>query len=99
MIIKVHPTPNGKLVAMCDSDILGKVFEEGDRQLDLSANFYQGEERAVEEVETLLKGCYMVNAVGKDSVGFLLKKKMIEKDNIQEVGGVPYAQCVVAGVD
>lgn len=44
MIVKTHLTPNGKLLAVCDSDILGKRFEEDERQLDLSGRFYKGDE-------------------------------------------------------
>lgn len=95
MIVKVHDTPNGKMIAICDSDLLGKRFEQGDLQLDLSSRFYQGEEKTAEDVENILKGCYVVNAVGKESVDLLIKKRLVKKENIGSVSGIPYAQCVV----
>jgi hypothetical protein len=95
MIVKVHQTPNGKMLAVCDSDILGKVFEEGEKQLDLSAQFYQGSEKTEEELETLIKDCYIINAVGKDSVGFLVKHNLIDKENIMTISDVPHAQAVI----
>ncbi|MBW2997363.1 DUF424 family protein [Candidatus Woesearchaeota archaeon] len=95
MIVNVHDTPNGKMIAICDSDILGKTFEEGELQLDLSSRFYQGEEKTAEEAESVLKDSYVVNAVGKESVGLLVKKNLVKKENIGIVSGIPYAQCVV----
>ena len=95
MIVKIHPTPNGKMIAICDSDLLGKKFEENEKQLDLSSNFYKGEEKSPEETEQLLKDCYIVNAVGKESVDLLVKNNLIKKENIGVVSGIPYAQCVV----
>jgi len=95
MIVKIHSTPNGKMLAICDSELLGKTFEEDEKQLDLSSNFYKGEEKNPEETEKLLRGCYIVNAVGKESVELLVKNNLIKKENVGVVSGVPYAQCVV----
>ncbi|MBW2972357.1 DUF424 family protein [Candidatus Woesearchaeota archaeon] len=95
MIVKVHSTPNGKLLAICDSDVLGKRFEEGNRQLNLSSRFYQGEEMEEEAVAKLLKAGYVVNAVGKRSVALLIRLKLVDKKNVVEVAGVPHAQCVI----
>ncbi|MFH1064557.1 MAG: DUF424 family protein [Candidatus Woesearchaeota archaeon] len=40
MIAKVHKTPNGMILALCDTEILGKTFEEGKLQLNLDSQFY-----------------------------------------------------------
>jgi uncharacterized protein len=95
MIVKVHSTPNGKMLAICDSDLLGKTIEDDERRLDLSANFYKGESRTEEEITDLLEDAYVVNAVGEKSVALLVKKRLVEKDCIMSISGVPYAQCVV----
>ena len=95
MIVKIHSTPNGKLIAICDSDILGKVFEEGDLQLNLSSRFYQGEEKSEDDVAHLLKCGYVVNAVGKDAVALLKRMKLIEEGHILRVDGIPHAQCMI----
>lgn len=95
VVVKVHETPNGRMLAVCDAGLLGRTFEQGDCRLDLSASFYQGDEVSVEEAGALLEDVYVVNAVGEDSVGLLVGRKLVEKDNVLEVDGVPYAQCVV----
>ncbi|MBN1544246.1 DUF424 family protein [Candidatus Woesearchaeota archaeon] len=98
MIVNVHSTPNGKLFAICDSDILGEVFEEGGRQLNLSSRFYQGKEMSEQDLERVLKDSYVINAVGKKSVALLIRLKMVDKKNVLKVSGVPYAQCVLGRV-
>ena len=95
LIIKVLTTPNGKLIAVCDPELLGKTFEEGDRQLDLSAQFYQGEPKPKDQIEEILKDAYVVNAVGKRSTALLIELEMIEPDHILKVDNIPSAQCVV----
>ena len=95
MIVKVHKTPNGILLAICDSDIIGKVFEEGEKQLDLTAEFYDGETTSKDDLDVLLKECHVINAVGKVSVGFLISKKLVEECNVLEIDSVPTAQCVI----
>ena len=96
MIVKIHSTPNGNMLAVCDSNILGKVFEEENIQIDLSARFYQGEKLSIEKIEVLLKDCYVVNAVGKNSVDLLIRKNLVEKCNVRVISGIPYAQCTIA---
>jgi hypothetical protein len=95
MIVKVHSAPNGKMFAICDSELKGKIFEEGEKQLDLSSNFYDGDETSPEELAKIIKDYYIINAVGKESVSFLIGKGFVDKENVMEIAGVPYAQCVV----
>ena len=41
------------IVAVCDSSILGKKFEQGNLQLDLKESFYKGEEVQEENLRSL----------------------------------------------
>ena len=45
MIVKIHKRDDRTILAVCDSDLIGRTFTEGERQLDLSSDFYKGEER------------------------------------------------------
>ena len=84
------------LIALCDSSILGKKFFEKEKQLDLSGSFYQGEKVEEEKLSSLIKKAYIINAVGKESVAFCLKNKLVKKENILFVSGVPHCQIVFA---
>ncbi|MBW2979925.1 DUF424 domain-containing protein [Candidatus Woesearchaeota archaeon] len=96
MIVKTHKTPDSrKLVAICDSELLGKKFEEGNLQLDLASDFYKGEEKGAEEVKEIIKDAYIVNVVGGESVAFCIELEIIDKKHILRIGGVPHAQAVI----
>ena len=98
MIVANEHLVNGKkLVAVCDKVLLGKKFEEGGLQLDLSGSFYKGNEVSGEELENLLKGAYFVNFVGKGSVGFGIKKGLVGKGRVIKVKGVLHAQAMMEG--
>ena len=96
MIVKEHKTPDGKkLVAVCDSELLGKKFEQGNLQLDLTSDFYKGEEKSGEELKEIIKNAYIVNVVGQESVAFFISLGIIEKCQVLEVDGVPHAQAML----
>jgi hypothetical protein len=97
MIIKVHKSPDGKkIIAICDADILGKKFEEGNRQLNLASSFYDGENMTEEEIIKNIDGRnFHINAVGKKSIEFCIRHGFIDKDNVMTIAGIPYAQAVI----
>jgi len=82
-------------MALCDSELLGKKFTQGDLQLDLTGDFYKGEEKSEQELLKMLDDAYIINAVGKTCIEFLLKHKLIDKENIITVDSIPHAQCVI----
>lgn len=92
MIVKKHVNEGRLVLAICDSDIIGKKFSEDNKQLDLTSSFYKGEEMEKEELKKLIKKAHIINAVGKESVSFLIKEKLVDKKNIIEIENVPHAQ-------
>lgn len=70
-------------------------MEEGKLQLDLSSNFYKGEEKSKEEALNLIDGVYMLNVVGRESVDFVLKLGVVNKGSIIKIYNVPYAQAIL----
>ena len=98
MIVKVHRTTEGrKIVAVCDSDLVGKKFEEGKMQLDLSSGFYKGEEISKDKVSKLIKEPGVFNVVGEKCVGLFLKLGLVDKGNVIRVDNVPHTQVVIGG--
>ncbi|MBS3074294.1 DUF424 family protein [Candidatus Pacearchaeota archaeon] len=93
-LIKVHKTYR-LVVAVCDAELLGKKFEEGNKQLNIMLNFYNGEEIQEEELmKTLIdlaKEDATFNIAGKSSVNCALKCGIISKAGIKKVQGVPFA--------
>ena len=94
MFIKIHKSYRD-VVAVCDSDILGKSFEEGNKLLDVRESFYKGKEIAEKELISLMKDFAQedatFNIVGKDAVACALKAGIISKEGIKYVSDVPFA--------
>ena len=91
--LKIHDTPEGSIVAMCDRELIGSRHSEGKMELDLEtyAEFYKGDLLSPGEAESLLypSDFYTANAVGKISVGILVGMKMAETSDIKKIGKVP----------
>ena len=96
--IKIHNSYR-QIVSICDTELLGKKFEEkfesGIKQLDVRENFYKGEEaqeeKAIEIMRDLAKEDATFNIVGEKSVRCALESGIISKDGIKKVQGVPFA--------
>lgn len=95
MITKKHTSQDGQvIIAICDKEILGKKFEETERQLDLTSNFYKGTELSEKEILELLPEAHSLNIVGKKSIAFAIKHKIIDEKHVEKIKGIPYAICI-----
>lgn len=95
-IVKVNKVSDRRLIlAICDSDLVGKKFDDGKLQLDLTGEFYQGEEMDDEKIMCLLPKTYILNLVGKESVDFGVKHELVENKNIKKVKNIPHAQVML----
>ena len=87
------------VVAICDSELLGKRFEQENFQLDVKESFYKGkehtEEEAIEIIEDMIKEDATFNIVGKKSVEIALKTGIITKEGIEKIQGVPFAMVLL----
>ena len=95
MIVKIHKDNYSRIVlAVCDKELLGKKFEEGNKQLDLASDFYEGEEKTEKETGDLMRNAYMINLVGDKSVGLAIKEEIVDKNSVMKIKDVPYAQVI-----
>ena len=94
MLVKVHPSYR-HVVAICDSDIIGKTFEEGKKSITITENFFKGEEKTEKEVLQIIEEGsaedYTFNIVGKQAVATALKVGIIKPEGIIKIQGVPIA--------
>jgi uncharacterized protein len=94
MQVKIHEAYR-IIVALCDTDLIGKTFSEGIRQIELRPNFFQGEEKNKQEVLEILndmkKEDATFNIVGEESVECALEAGIIKKQGIIKIDGVPVA--------
>ncbi|MFX1475891.1 MAG: DUF424 domain-containing protein [Promethearchaeota archaeon] len=83
------------IIAICDEEILGKRFEEGERQIHVTENFYKGELVSLEEGIRALEQATIANIVGERIVTSALKAQLIHKNGIIRIQNIPHAQLVV----
>jgi hypothetical protein len=83
------------IVAVCDFELLGKYFEEGDRCIHVSESFYKGKLVPVEESIAALQEATIANLVGECIVQEALKAELIHERGIIRIQNVPHAQVVV----
>lgn len=95
MIVKIHKRDDRTVVAVCDSDLIDRKFVEGERQLDLTGDFYRGEERDEKDVGDLIRNADIVNLVGKRAVSLGLQEEVITQDHVIVIAGIPHAQAVI----
>ncbi|MEK6823908.1 MAG: DUF424 family protein [Nanoarchaeota archaeon] len=83
------------LVAICDSELLGKCFEEDLFQLNVKESFYKGEKKTEQEVIQIIKDMKSedatFNIVGERSTNCAIKAGLISKDSIKTIQGIPFA--------
>ncbi len=95
-VIKIHETAQGKVVVISDKEIIGKKFEGGKLQLDLSKDFYSGKEMDEEKVKELVNDAYLLHLTGKKTVEFFIDMGLVDEDKVLSVDGVPHAEvCLV----
>lgn len=93
--IKIHKNNESFVTAVCDEELLNKVFKEGKLLLNVSEHFYKGKLLSEKEAENILKDAVNLNLVGKRSVDIALKLKLISKEGIINIQGVPHAQSII----
>jgi hypothetical protein len=92
--VKVHQSYR-TVVAICDSELIGKKFEEGIKQLDIRESFYKKEEVSEEEIASIMEKQKFedatFNIVGKESVRLAIENGIITSDATSSVSGIPFA--------
>lgn len=92
LLVNERETKEGKLVSVCDADVLGEEFENGDVSLTVDPEFYDGEEADEETVVSSLARCSIANIVGTQAVGVAIEHGFIEEENVLEFDGTRHAQ-------
>lgn len=83
------------VVAICDSDLVGKFFHEDNLELNVKENFFKGEEMSKNELIELIQNMSeedaTFNIVGENSVNAAIMAGIISKKEVKKVQRVPFA--------
>ena len=92
MILTERETDEGLLVAVCDDDVLGETFEDGEVSLTVSEEFYGGEEADEQAVVNSLARASVANIVGTEAVELAIREGFVEEANVLDVESTRHAQ-------
>ncbi len=92
MLIKIVKSQRD-IVAVCDSELIGKKFEEGKLQIDVKETFFRGEEvdeqKAMEIMEKMIQEDATFYIVGEKSIKAALEVGVIAEEGIVKIQGIP----------
>ncbi len=93
--LKIYRVRGEILVAVCDSELVGKTFKEGDLKIEVKESFYGDKDVGEEEVKRALRMATIANITGKRAVELAIKLGIIDKENVLKIGDCWHAQMVV----
>ncbi|MBI1968979.1 DUF424 family protein [Candidatus Woesearchaeota archaeon] len=93
-IVAKKETPRGLLLVVTDKAVFGKVFTDGNVQLDLTNSFYKGEEMEKADVEKLFPEARYVHLTGQEAVHLGVERGLVDERSILTVQKVPHAEAV-----
>jgi hypothetical protein len=77
--------------------LLGRVISDSKTELNLGSNFFQGKEVDKDVFLGLVKKAHILNAVGEKTIGVLIDKNLINKEDTLSVNKVPHIQVIYEG--
>lgn len=92
--VKVYKVQSELMVAVCDEEVHGKCYEEGDLVIKGDEKFYGEEKRDKEDVLELLRQATIANLLGRRIVEEGVRIGIIDPDKVIRVKGVLHAQMV-----
>jgi len=92
LVLAERETEEGLLVSVCDDDVLGETFENGEVSLTVEEDFYGGEAADEEAVVESLARCSVANIVGTRAVGLAIDRGFVAEENVLELDGTRHAQ-------
>ncbi|QIW23380.1 DUF424 family protein [Sulfolobus sp. S-194] len=79
-------------VNICELELIGKTFKEGEVNLVVNKEFYEGQEVSLDYAFSFLDEANVVSIVGNKIVEEALKRGFLKEEGIISVQGVKFAQ-------
>jgi hypothetical protein len=95
MLLRERETERGLLVSVCDADLLGRTFENGQVSITVEESFYGGEDAVEADADAVVAGlrrASVANLVGDECVGIAVEAGLVDEATVLEVGETRHAQ-------
>ncbi len=94
MQLKIHDSYR-RIIALCDTNLIGKTFTEGIKQITINPNFFKDKEVSKQEAIEILQKADQedatFNIVGKEAIQTALEAKIIKEHGIIKIDDIPLA--------
>ncbi|MEM1582310.1 MAG: DUF424 family protein [Candidatus Bathyarchaeia archaeon] len=90
--VKITKWGRHTLLAICDTDILGKTFRKNGIVFEVKEEFYNGYKADIEEALSLIERSTIVNLCGRNVVERAVERGYVHPEAIFEICGVLHAQ-------
>jgi len=92
MFLKVHRTPDGEILAVCDRELLNTTLLHREVEVHISEAFYGNTPADEEQVRAALSNAANANLFGRRVVELAIACGAVDRGCVVLVGGVPHAQ-------
>ena len=90
----MHRSGRELVLAAADKELLDSTLKEGEIRLEVSCDFYKGQDADEEMLVNRLGMCTVANLVGKETVEVAMKHGFVSGDCVIVIEGIPHAQMV-----
>ena len=90
----MHRCGKELVLAAADKELLDSTLKEGEIRLEVSCDFYKGQDASEEMLVNRLGICTVANLVGKETVEVAMKHGFVSVDCVMLIEGIPHAQMV-----
>jgi len=91
---RVFTDSEHKLVAVCDTHLIGETLREGKLKLEVRPEFYKGSLSSIAEALREIDASDIANLVGKNIVEAAIQEGLVNPSAILRIAGVPHVQIV-----
>ncbi len=93
--MKIYRVKGEVIVAVCDEEIVGMDFREGELRLEIKEDFYGKDVFHENEVKRALRQATIANISGERAVRLAISIGIVDENRVLRIGGCPHAQMVV----
>lgn len=94
ILFKLHNSYR-QVVAICDKELYGRLIQEDNKQIDLTGDFFKGEEISKEDLKNEIEKCSAedatFNVVGEKSISVFKEVGLVVDSGIIKINNVPVA--------
>lgn len=91
---RLYELESETILAICDVQVVGKVFTQEGLVLNAKKSFYCEEECGPIKAKRLFEQATIINATGEQAINLLVEQGLVDRERVLLVNGVPHAQMV-----